>query len=50
MSAVLHSLASPAPRTAEGVLAQVNALVDRLRPRAPETELLRRMHRTTCAS
>ena len=44
MSAVLHSLASPAPRTAEGVLAQVNALVDRLRARAPETELLRRMH------
>jgi len=28
MSAVLRSLPSYAPRTAEGVLAQVNALVD----------------------
>ncbi|HXO51060.1 MAG TPA: hypothetical protein VN888_08540 [Mycobacterium sp.] len=44
MSAVLRSLPSHAPRTAEGVLAQVNALVDQLRARAPETERLRRMH------
>ena len=44
MSAVLHSLPSHAPRTAEGVLAQVNALVGLLRERAPETERLRRMH------
>jgi 3-hydroxy-9,10-secoandrosta-1,3,5(10)-triene-9,17-dione monooxygenase len=44
MSAVLRSLPSDAPRTAEGVLAQVNALVDQLRARAPETERLRRMH------
>ena len=44
MSAVLQSLPSHAPRTAEGVLAQVNALVDQLRARAPETERLRRMH------
>ena len=44
MSAVLRSLPSHAPRTAEGVLAEVNALVDQLRARAPETERLRRMH------
>ena len=44
MSAVLQSLSSYAPRTAEDVLAQVNALVGRLRARAPETERLRRMH------
>src|SRR5215510_15751202 len=44
MSAALHSLPSHAPRTAEGVLAQVNVLVDRLRARAPETERLRHMH------
>ena len=44
MSTVLHSIPSHAPRTAEGVLAQVNALVDVLRARAPETERLRRMH------
>ena len=44
MSAVLRSLPSYAPRTAEGVLAQVNALVDQLRARASETERLRRMH------
>src|SRR5262245_20961653 len=44
MSAALHSLPSHAPRTAEGVLAAVNAMVDRLRARAPETERLRRMH------
>jgi 3-hydroxy-9,10-secoandrosta-1,3,5(10)-triene-9,17-dione monooxygenase len=44
MSAVLQSLPSHAPRTAEGVLAQVNALVDQLRARAPETERLRHMH------
>ena len=44
MSAVVQSLTSPTPRTAEHVLAHVNALVDRLRARAPETEQLRRMH------
>jgi 3-hydroxy-9,10-secoandrosta-1,3,5(10)-triene-9,17-dione monooxygenase len=44
MSAVLRSLPSHSPRTAEGVLAQVNTLVDVLRARAPETERLRRMH------
>jgi len=44
MSAVLHGLPSHAPRAAEGVLAQVNALVGALRARAPETERLRRMH------
>ena len=44
MSAVLRSLPSHAPRTAEGVLAEVNALVGQLRARAPETERLRRMH------
>lgn len=44
MSAALKSLPSFAPRTAEGVLAQVNALVDRLRARAPETERMRCMH------
>jgi 3-hydroxy-9,10-secoandrosta-1,3,5(10)-triene-9,17-dione monooxygenase len=44
MSAVLQSLPSHAPRTAEGVLAQVNALVDQLHARAPETERLRHMH------
>jgi alkylation response protein AidB-like acyl-CoA dehydrogenase len=44
MSAVLHSLPSHAPGSAEAVLAQVNALVGRLRARAPETERLRRMH------
>ena len=44
MSAALHSLPSYAVRAAEGILAQVNSLVDRLRARAPETERLRRMH------
>ena len=44
MSAVLQSLPSHAPRTAESVLAEVNALVAQLRARAPETERLRRMH------
>jgi len=44
MSAALRSLPSHAPRTAEGVLAEVNALVDQLRARAPETERLHRMH------
>ena len=44
MSAVLHSLPSHAPRTAETVLSEVNALVGQLRARAPETERLRRMH------
>jgi alkylation response protein AidB-like acyl-CoA dehydrogenase len=44
MSAVLYGLPPHAVRTAEGVLAQVNSLVDRLRARAPETERLRRMH------
>jgi alkylation response protein AidB-like acyl-CoA dehydrogenase len=44
MSVVLNSLPSHAVRTAEGVLAQVNTLVDLLRARAPETERLRRMH------
>jgi alkylation response protein AidB-like acyl-CoA dehydrogenase len=41
---LLRSLPSHAPRTAEGVLAQVNALVDVLRARAPRTEQLRHMH------
>ena len=40
---------SSVPNTADEVLAQVNALVDVLRARAPETERLRRMHRT-CVS
>jgi alkylation response protein AidB-like acyl-CoA dehydrogenase len=44
VSAALRSIPSHAPRTAEGVLAQVNALVGVLRARAPETERLRRMH------
>jgi alkylation response protein AidB-like acyl-CoA dehydrogenase len=44
MSVVLNGLPSHAVHTAEGVLAQVNTLVDRLRARAPETERLRRMH------
>jgi 3-hydroxy-9,10-secoandrosta-1,3,5(10)-triene-9,17-dione monooxygenase len=44
MSTLLHSIPSHTPRAAEGVLAQVNALVDQLRARAPETERLRRMH------
>jgi 3-hydroxy-9,10-secoandrosta-1,3,5(10)-triene-9,17-dione monooxygenase len=44
MSAVLYSFPPPLPRAAEGVLAQVNALVGKLRARAPETERLRRMH------
>lgn len=44
MSAVLCSLPSQAPRAAEAVLGQVNALVGLLRGRAPETERLRRMH------
>ena len=44
MSAVLHSVPSQTPRTAEDVLTRVNALVDQLRERAPETEKLRRMH------
>ena len=44
MSAVLRSLPSHPPRTADEVLAQVNALVGLLRERAPETERLRRMH------
>ena len=44
MTAVIRSLPSHAPRTAEGVLAEVNALVDHLRSRASETERLRRMH------
>jgi alkylation response protein AidB-like acyl-CoA dehydrogenase len=44
MSALLRNGASRAPRTAEGVLAEVNQLVDVLRARAPETERLRRMH------
>jgi alkylation response protein AidB-like acyl-CoA dehydrogenase len=35
------------PRTANGVLEQVNALVSVLRERAPETERLRRMHPDT---
>jgi 3-hydroxy-9,10-secoandrosta-1,3,5(10)-triene-9,17-dione monooxygenase len=47
MSAVLRSLPSHAPRTAEGVLAEVNELVGVLRARAPETERLRRMHPDT---
>jgi 3-hydroxy-9,10-secoandrosta-1,3,5(10)-triene-9,17-dione monooxygenase len=47
MSAVLQSLPSHRPRTAGGVLAQVNALVSVLRTRAPETERLRRMHPDT---
>jgi 3-hydroxy-9,10-secoandrosta-1,3,5(10)-triene-9,17-dione monooxygenase len=44
MSAALRSLPSHSPRTAEGVLAQVNTMVDQLRARAAETERLRRMH------
>ena len=44
MSVALRSLPSHSPRTAEGVLAQVNTMVDQLRARAPETERLRRMH------
>ena len=44
MSVVFTSLPSHATHTAEGVLAQVNTLVGRLRARAPETERLRRMH------
>ena len=44
MSAALRSLPPHAPHTAEGVLAQVNTMVDQLRARAPETERLRRMH------
>ena len=44
MSTALRSLPSGAAGTAEAVLADVNALVDRLRARAPETERLRRMH------
>jgi 3-hydroxy-9,10-secoandrosta-1,3,5(10)-triene-9,17-dione monooxygenase len=44
MSAALRNLPSRAPRTAEGVLAEVNALVGQLRARAPETERLRHMH------
>jgi 3-hydroxy-9,10-secoandrosta-1,3,5(10)-triene-9,17-dione monooxygenase len=44
MSAVLQSRPSHTPRTADEVLAQVNALVHKLRARAPETERLRRMH------
>jgi alkylation response protein AidB-like acyl-CoA dehydrogenase len=44
MSAALQSFPLQSPRTAEQVLAQVNALVDRLRARASETETLRRMH------
>ncbi len=44
MTAAIRSLPSHAPRTAEGVLAEVNALVEQLRARAPETERLRRMH------
>ena len=47
MSTALRSLPSHAPRTAEGVLAEVNALVGQLRARAPETERLRRMHPDT---
>ncbi len=49
MSAVLRSLPSHAPRTAEGVLAEVNALVDQLRARAPETERATCIP-TTCAT
>jgi 3-hydroxy-9,10-secoandrosta-1,3,5(10)-triene-9,17-dione monooxygenase len=44
MSAVLHSIPSHSPRTADGVLTEVNDLVGTLRTRAPETERLRRMH------
>jgi 3-hydroxy-9,10-secoandrosta-1,3,5(10)-triene-9,17-dione monooxygenase len=44
MSAALRNLPLHAPRTAQGVLAQVNTLVGQLRARAPETERLRRMH------
>src|SRR6476619_1705024 len=44
MSTALRSLPSDTAGTAEAVLADVNTLVDRLRARAPETELLRRMH------
>src|ERR1700752_2108319 len=44
MSAVLRSLPPHAPPTAEGVLAEVNALVGQLRARAAETERLRHMH------
>jgi alkylation response protein AidB-like acyl-CoA dehydrogenase len=44
MSVVRQSISSDAPDTAKAVLAQVNALVDVLRERAPETEQLRRMH------
>jgi alkylation response protein AidB-like acyl-CoA dehydrogenase len=44
MSAAIRTLPPQAPRAAEGVLAAVNALVDQLRARAPETERLRRMH------
>ena len=44
MSVVLNGLPAHAAHTSEGVLAQVNSLVDRLRARAPETERLRRMH------
>ena len=47
MSAELRSLPSHAPRTAEGVLAEVNELVGVLRARAPETERLRHMHLDT---
>ena len=44
MSVVFAGIPSPAPHQAEGVLARVNSLVERLRSRAPETERLRRMH------
>lgn len=44
MSFALHEVPVPGPLTAHDVLARVNALVDRLRERAPETEALRRMH------
>ena len=50
MSVVLNGLPSHAMHTAEGVLAQVNTLADRLRARAPETERLRRMHPPTSAA
>ncbi|MGV9803638.1 hypothetical protein ACWDTP_36890 [Mycobacterium sp. NPDC003449] len=44
MSTARQGLSTPVPLTSEGVLKRVNALVDDLRVRAPETEQLRGMH------
>ena len=44
MSTTINDLSAQSPTTAEGVLDRVNALVEVLRSRAPETEKLRRVH------